>query len=591
AAVFDIETTGLDRFAEDAQVNTLVIGTHNTQWVIPLKLRKSPWKKYSKQLQILQWVQEALDECPETIAQNGKFDNLYMQVHYGLKFKLTFDTMLAKSLLDENTPSGLKWNVVNLLKRPDYDIDMDTKQGKGNLKKHKKYASYDGLYEFLLWWRYKNDLEEDLVLNRVFREMVMPVARAYEEIEAVGVYMDMPKYEKAKEEIQDRIVELEAELIEYADINWGSTKQIGNYLYNDLGIKPVGYTPKGAPSTAEACLKRHLTNDDHPCITSLMELRGHKQNNSFYINGWADRTVNECWLYPKYKINGAVTGRPSCEDPNLQQTPRLPLIRSIVGAPEGWTAFEADYSQIELRVMAEMSGEREMMRIFNSGGDIHEETYKSFAGISIDEAVAHIKDPDKRKAQKKEERKKAKAINFGFIYGMGWSTFVKYAFNKYDMVITPRESKNFRKSFFEKYPDLLDYHDKQRRIVRSQGYVRTLSGRIRHLPNVWSPIEWEQAEAERQAINSPVQGLGAEMTLMALPELVILEPDNIVVCGTIHDASLGRVRNGYEELLHEVRAIMENSKIMRKLGIKLTVPILVDIELGNWSIGDEFPRR
>lgn len=588
AVVFDIETTGLDRFAEDAQVNTLVIGTHSTQWVIPLNLRKSPWKKFHQQLQILELVGEVLEECPETIAQNGKFDNLYLEKHYGLKYKLTFDTMLAKSLLDENSPSGLKWNVTHLLKRPEYDVDLDTKQGKSNIKKHLEYASYDGLYEFLLWWRYKNDLEEDPILNRVFRELVMPMARAYEEIEANGVYIDIYKLKDAEKFVEHKIEKLEKELAEYSDINWGSTKQLANYLYDEEGIDPVGYTPKGAPSTAEGCLKIHLANDDHDCIVPLMELRGFKQTNSFYIQGWKKRMVDQNWLYPKYKINGTVTGRPSCEDPNIQQTPRDPLIRSLVGAPEGWEGFEADYSQIELRIVACAAQEPTMLKIFLEGGDIHEATYQEVYGMSTQEAVSHIKDPNKRKTQLVEERKKAKSCNFGFIYGMGWNKYIKYAFEKFDLVFTAREAKNFRKLFFKKYEGLEDYHDKQRRIVRSQGYVRTLTGRIRHLPNIWSPVEWEQAEAERQSINSPIQGFGAEMMLMALPELVELEPDNLKVCATIHDAAIGRIRIGHRGVLNELRDIMVSPKIMQNLGIELEVPIIVDIKIGNWSIGETF---
>lgn len=597
AVTFDCETTGLLDvvFDKDAAVNILSIGTHNRQWVIPLDIKhgkqvRNPWhKKKDVQQDIVERVKEQIDEVPEVIAQNGKFDNLWLYHMFGIRFKLTFDTMLAKHLFDENNPTSLSWNIENVLGRPDNDtITLDEKKGKYGLTRRLiHYAAQDAHYTWLLFYRYLEWFEEDESLWNLFEVEVMPAARAYEQIEINGIYLDFEQHNKVDTEVTAKIAKCEEKLLSYADINWGSTQQVGRYLFEEEDIEPEELTAKGNPSTSEDNLKKLLAKDAHPCIKHLMEYRGLKQKKSFFIDGWRKRVYQDYWLHPKYKINGTVTGRPSCEDPNIQQTPRDPLIRSLIGAPPGWIAWEADYSQIELRVVALLAQERTMLYIFQTGGDIHEETYQSIMGCSTQDAVAHIRNPAKRKAQQKEERKKAKAINFGFIYGMGWKKFMEYALSKYDLVFSPRESQNIRRRYFEKYSDLPAFHDRQRRLVRNNGMVHTLTGRIRHLPTVYSSVEYKRAEAERQAINSPVQGFGAEMTLLALPEIIALDPEqeDLKVCGTIHDATIGRVRESHIEMLQDVRRVMVHPSGLDKLNIDLDVPILVDVEVGNWSVG------
>ncbi len=249
-------------------------------------------------------------------------------------------------------------------------------------------------------------------------------------------------------------------------------------------------------------------------------------------------------------------------------------IRSQIGAPDGWEFFEADYSQIELRVAAMLANEKTMLRIFRTGGDIHKATATAVTGIPEDELTS-------------EERKKAKAVNFGFIYGMGWRKFIDYAFTKYDVTLNERQGKEFRRRYFEIYSDLTEWHNKQRRIVHQLGQVRTLTGRIRHLPEIYSPDNDLIAQAERNAINSPVQGFAAELTLMSIIEaLRTFSPKDIVISGTIHDAIAGRVRTAVKmKILKQLKAIMESPEILSILGINLTIPIEVEVKTGNWGIG------
>ena len=263
----------------------------------------------------------------------------------------------------------------------------------------------------------------------------------------------------------------------------------------------------------------------------------------------------------------------SCVDPNLQQVPRDSSIRSLIGAPPGWTFVQADYSQIELRVAAMLSGEPNMKMIFQTGGDIHTKTAQDMTG---------------KPEPAKEERKKAKAVNFGFLYGMGWMKFVEYARDKYDVHLTDREAKQFRKRYFEAYPGLAPWHQKQRKLANSLQQVRNPIGRIRRLPEVLSPEQGLKAEAERQAINSPVQGFASDITQMALVELhqTLFNPKIFKLLGSVHDSVLMLIKDEYlDEMLPKVKAIMESPKLFKKFKFRPTVPIIVDIETGNWGAG------
>jgi uracil-DNA glycosylase family 4 len=577
---FDSETTGLDRFMENGAINIVSIATDNNLWVWVLNHPKGSvsWKnKKKKQKRMFTDVAEALvtgRKPKEVYAQNGKFDNLWFTAEYGVRFRMTFDVMLAHHLIDENMPASLKFLARHYLKAPNYDIDNKTKLGKGDLPKLMLYAALDAKYTRELGIMFKRKLQEDDASYKLFRKLTMPSSRNYEIIENNGVYVDTPKMAEVKEKLEEKIEECLAKLEKHAgeEINWNSPQQINQIFFNKLKLKPRGRTPGGDPSTAESFLLQ--MRDDHPIIETLLEYRGAAKLHSSFIEGWENRMHNECWLHPKFKIGGTVTGRPACEDPNLQQVPRDKTIRSLIGAPDGWVNFEADYSQVELRVAAALSGEREMLRIFQTGGDIHRATASAISGVPEDEVTD-------------EDRKKAKAVNFGFLYGMGWRKFIDYARDKYGVKLTDKQSRDFRRRFFERFSDLPGWHDRQRRVVRALGQVRTLTGRIRHLDTIYSEEKGKQAEAERQAINSPVQGFAAEMTLMAI-DAIHREFDltQVQLAGTVHDAVLGRVPKRKARIyLRRIKEIMEAPPLLEEFGIDLPVPIIVDVKMGNWGVG------
>lgn len=592
AVSFDLETNGLQMRLRTSKIGQTVIGTFKMVYVIEHEC-------FSKRL-MARWHAEValLLEGKVVVAQNGKFDNLWLHFQFGVRFPLTFDTMLSSHLLDENSPNGLKHNAMSKLDMQDWDVSLKVKQGLCENEEQKEqraeYAAWDGYATLRLYKYDKDKLEEDPELMTLFTTLVMPVARAYEQLEINGVNIDLERLDSADKELTRRCKRISRKLKRYIapwrddqEINWNSAADVNKVLFDWLNLVPEGYTDGGSPSTAEDNLIR--MSSQHPIIPTLLEYRGAFKQLSSFVKGWQKRMIGGK-LYPSFKIPGTVTGRPACAEPNLQQVPRDPYIRSLVGAPKGWVFFELDYSQVELRVAASIANEPTMLQVFRTGGDIHESTYQSIMGISTQEAVKHIKDEGERKAQLKEERKKAKAINFGFIYGMGWKTFKNYAEIKYGLKVTDSESKQIRKRYFEKYSGLVEWHNRQRRVVRNMGCVRTYTGRIRHLPQINSPDRALSAEAERLAINSPVQGFGAEMILMALPEINDYFKNELLKCnGTIHDAIVGIVREDVAlAAMARGKAIMENPKIMQKLGITLPVPIIADVSLGNWGIAKEY---
>lgn len=629
---FDLETNGLQMRYRTSEIGQTVLSTFRMNYVIEHEcFTKDEMTKFHRK------VKNRL-KGKVVVGQNAKFDNLWLHYMFGVRFPLTFDTMLASHLLDENSPNGLKQNAMSILEMEDWEVSVDIKKGivepnKGRIAEIKRemglrihaafkedrakwdkqleqniekevennkearatYAAWDGYATIRLYKVFKDRLAEDPELETLFSKLVMPVARSYEQLEINGVDVDLEKMYEAEKILLRKVRRLTRSLKRYIapwredemEINWNSAKFVNKVLFEWLGLTPAGYTEKGAPSTAEDNLVK--MRKDHDIIGTLLEYRGVFKQLSSFIEGWKKRMING-QLFPSFKVAGTVTGRPSCSDPNLQQVPRDPFIRSLIGAPKGWVFFEVDYSQVELRVAACVANEPTMLQVFRSGGDIHESTYQLVMGMSTEEAVAHIEDPGKRKAQLKEERKKAKAINFGFIYGMGWRKFREYCETKMGLYITDAQAKDWRKRYFETYSGLTEWHNRQRRIVRAMGMVRTFTGRIRHLPQINSPDQGLAAEAERNSINAPVQGFGAEMILMALVEVNNYFGNNLLkLNGTIHDAMVGIVREDVAmEAMAKVKGIMESPQIMQDFGIELPLPIVADVSLGNWGIAREY---
>ena len=627
----DIETTGLYPWAEDARIVTLGFGCEDAQYILPMEHEECPWPGEGL-LEMLEEIGDRLDDC-DIITQNGKFDFLYLWVRFKLRWYKyhRFDTMLAHYILDENDWHDLEHLAIKYLGAPKYDVDLETKQGKHGLEKTAHYQAHDLLYTRQLKFKFEKMLWEDGQVKKVFDKILMPCSRLFTEVEYDGVKIDISKMDAAEKYLKKELMKARIEMESYGELeNWGSPKQLAEFLFGPkkeggLGLEIIERTKKGAISTSESVIKRI----EHPIGPAIIKYRGAKQQLSFFIDGWKPYIVNEI-LHPSFKLHGTVTGRLSCEHPNLQQVPRDTRIRELITAPDGWTLIECDLSQIELRIAAELAQERTMLQAFHTGVDVHwltatRELERGGGGKHVDTIIrtaeAFLKKQGKPKKLKfpeameivqtkispgvaeelqkewnetdpemlwKEIRKKAKAVNFGYLYGMWWKKFKIYARDNYGVTLTDEQAESSREFFFATFPDFEKWHRRQRRYANLNGYVRSLSGRKRRLPAAMSPVDTpERREAERQAINSPVQSFANELNLMAAIQLRKEYPRTKVrLCGTVHDALLAWVKNEHvEEVVRRLLEIMSHPDLLDVFDIELGVPVLAEAKIGPWGKG------
>lgn len=604
----------LDPRAYDAKLTSLGFGTRKHQYIMMPK-------KFELTKSRMARISEKLEDCI-VAGHYAKFDALYMKVHYGVDWRIDFDTGLAHYMLDENTRHGLKELAQRFCGAPNWDVDRKTKQTFDDEAQGILYHAHDLYYTRKLKFIFHKKLEADQKVNEVFRKVMMPLVGIFVAAEFEGPFIDLAKMDRVEKGLRAQIEEFSRKLNKWAKINWGSPLQLAGVLFKKLKIGVITYGkkqteawPLGVPSTAETVLKQI----DHPIIKDLMDLRAAKQQLSFFIEGWKPYLVKGR-LHPSFKLTGTVTGRLSCEHPNLQQVPRVVdgnEIRTLIIAPPGWVLVEADLSQIELRIAAELAGERALIEAFANGLDPHWmtalnelkrgrgeksrvlETAKKIVGKAINDYDKAIDVLLKAGADAcvaadyawKELRKKAKAINFGYLYGMGWRKFKQYARDKYDVILTDKQAQDSREAYFSLYRDLPKWHKRQREFARRNGYVRTLSGRKRRLPAAMSPDDSpERGEAERQAINSPVQSFANELNLMAIIQLAkefsraVYRP-----IGTVHDSILAYVRVDWvERVCKRTMEVMTHPDLMDELGIELEIPIESEITIGPWGAGKKW---
>ena len=570
---YDIETPGFSPRAADARLFVLGLAEKDKQWVIPFSYPGSPFNDKGIQRKIIKMLSVALEDT-RLIAHNAKFDDKYSKHLFGWCPGHTFDTMLASHLLDENSRHGLKPLSEMFFDAPSYALPQPVDPQQVPLSKLAKYCATDVYYTMKLYEKFKSELLSDKALLRIYKNITIPASQALVDAELEGVYLDPIKYKSALALVQSRVKEALAKLNKLAKtdkVNWNSPAQIALVLFDQLGLSPISYTDTGAPSTAEAVLVE--LKGEHPIAQAILDYREQVGLLKF-LNSWGE-LMEGGKLYPNFKLHGTITGRLSCADPNLQQVPRDPLLRSILTAPPGWVFVEADYSQIELRIAAAISGDTTMKLAYQTGQDLHRLTASNVLGIPMAEVTS-------------DQRKKAKAVNFGFIYGMGAPKFQEYAKTKYDVTLSLAEAKEFRKRFFDLYPGLVSWHERQRRIVKKFRYVRTPLGRKRRLPEINSPDKAVRAEAERQAINSPVQGMAVDLAMFAFGRIhKELSRSKIWGLGNIHDALLYIVREDcVDEILPLIEYYMTDMETVKEVfGYEMPVPIEIEMKVGPWGQG------
>ena len=583
-------------------------------FALPLYHPESPWKK--KWRAVLRFIAPAFERIPRAEAWNGKYDEKWSRYH-GCPITVTFDPMLAIHLLDENLQKGLKPTAMARLGVPPWGIDTRSLLDKP-LKVILHYNVLDTYYMKLCADQIREELKAQPRLARLFAFLMMPANQELVHSEMNAIWIDVERLKKRKPIVQaelDRIHnELKMHLPDPRSEDWpkdakGRPREINFnasifarwFLFEWLGLpilargkeKPDG--SPGDPSMAEDILME--LRKEHPAVELMLERVKWNKYMTGFIIPYETSYDEDHRIHTNFKLAGTVTGRLSSgkgdedkvsigkrkgKEKNLQQVVRDPLIRGLFGAMPGWTFIEADYSQIELRIAAFLARERNMLHLYSIGADIHLTTAARVTGLP------------ESKVPKEVRKKVGKPVNFGFLYGMGWRKFIHTAFVNYGAVFTEQEAKAARHLYlYELFPQLPAWHERQRRLVRTNGRVQSPMGRIRHLPDIYSPNEGVRAEAERQAINSPVQGFASDLAVLSMIHInrkfreLGLEAHCL---GLVHDAINYEIRDDHvARALPVIKDTMEDMSIVRRqFGVHIDVPIIADLKAGqHWGDSNE----
>lgn len=623
----DIETTGLHRYFDN--ITSLQIG-YTDEFSGKYERKFFDWEKTDTKflLKLLTYLKKA-----KLVTHNGKFDLLFIYEKTRIELNLWVDTLVLAHVCGEEE-LGLK-PLVKKYFNVDYDIATEAKKGKIT-EAFTSYALDDVLYPIKLMKIFKKKLNlYDLV--KVYKHE-MRAYKAYYEVEKGGVPIS-PRRKEIGEKLKEEYMPYYERLITVADINWNSTAQVAsvlfgkrnkpiykekgeklpntyevieymftgdqivrgefdtrkeatkfkeeyladnNYLYGidvklkhnlkpviigyGVGLKVIEKTDKGAPSVKSDVLMNYVGN---PVVDDLLEYRRLTKLETF-IKSWEKIQVNDR-IYPSFNIT-ARTGRTTCSNPNLQQIPQDKNVRNLIEARPGWKIIEQDFSQIELRVASMFSGDANMQHAYQSGSDLHSKTTELLFGDT-----SHLSPQEQ-----KRKRTEAKSMNFGFLYGMSAKTFVDYA-KGYGLNITEEQSESFRNNFFEAYPRLLPWHEECKDYARKNGHTWSPIGRKRFLPDINSSNWSDRGSAERQSINSGVQGFASDMCISALSDIVfsdIIDHERCKVLGSVHDAILFEVKDDYvDEVVPMIKEMMEHPSIIE--GIDIPIPIIADVEVAQ----------
>lgn len=508
------------------------------------------------------------------IGQNIKYD-LTIFANYGIELQgVEFDTMIESYTLN----STGRHNMDDLANRylGHKTIPFEELAGKGKnqltfdkieIAKAAEYAAEDADVTMKLHQVLWQKLSQESELVKLFNEIEMPLVSVLSRIERNGVLIDPKKLLTQSAEIEKRLNEVEQLVHTEAGqvFNLASTKQLQEILFDKLGLPVLKKTPKGAPSTNEEVLDE-LAQQGHIVPKLLMEHRGLSKLKSTYtdklpqlINGKTGR------VHTSYNQAVTATGRLSSSDPNLQNIPirneEGRRIRQAFVARDGYKIVAADYSQIELRIMAHLANDEGMITAFAEGKDIHRATAAEIFGVALDEVTS-------------EQRRSAKAINFGLIYGMS-----SFGLSN-QLGIGRAEAQKYMDLYFQRYPAVQQFMTDIREVAAEKGYVETLFGRRLYLPDIKSSNAILRKAAERVAINAPMQGTAADIIKVAM----------IGIDKAIHgDYEIKMIMQVHDELVFEVKAdkIEHYSQLIKaemEKAISLKVPLIAEVGIGdNWD--------
>ncbi|WP_104400203.1 DNA polymerase I [Vibrio penaeicida] len=510
------------------------------------------------------------------VGQNLKYDASVL-ARYDIEMQgIKHDTMLASYVYNS---VGGKHDMDSLALRflQHSCMSFESIAGKGknqltfnqiDLEEASPYAAEDADVTLRLHNRIYSNLEQDEKLNHIYKDIEMPLVPVLSRIERTGVIIDDMLLGAQSQEIAVRLDELEQKAYELAGdkFNLSSPKQLQAILFEKMGLPVLKKTPSGAPSTNEEVLQDLAL--DYPLPKVILEYRGLAKLKSTYTDK-LPKMINPTTgrVHTSYHQAVTATGRFSSTDPNLQNIPirneEGRRIRQAFVAPHGWKILAVDYSQIELRIMAHLSGDQALLDAFSQGKDIHSATAAEVMGVDIEQVSS-------------EQRRRAKAVNFGLIYGMS-------AFGLAKQLGIPRgEAQGYMDKYFERYPGVMQYMEDTRSNAAEQGFVETLEGRRLHLPEIKSRNGMRRKAAERAAINAPMQGTAADIikkAMLLVDEWIQAEGDGKVkLLMQVHDELVFEVE---ESVLSEVESKVQ--KLMESAA-DLNVPLVAEAGHGdNWD--------
>jgi DNA polymerase I-like protein with 3'-5' exonuclease and polymerase domains/uracil-DNA glycosylase len=637
AVSYDIETTGAAEYDTAARIVSISLTvtdgpdmssahTYNIPLYHPESWFRRQWRS------IIRHIVQAMRRCPRRIAHNAKYDTKWMQ-HFSdnERFTATFDTIIAAALLDENRPKGLKPLGQMILGAEPWGIDTNDLLHTP-LPDVLHYNGLDTWHTLRLFFVFRKQLLEQPRLARVFKHLSIPLVNELCYVERRGVFVDKPLMKTNWNIVKAKLQDIHDELEKYVPekhpfikvnkrtgevkdfgVNWNASNFARWFLFEHLDFpvlkrgKPKDDGTPGMPSMDEvtmASLVEMAQTQSQAEVASLLvdRVKWNKYDTAFFTP-WSQQVDENSRMHSIFKPWGTVTGRLSSgkEDQekvssakqnrgvNLQQVPRGDLTRGIFGAPPGSFFVEFDYSQVELRIAAFLAREPTMLHLYATGQDIHTTMAMTMTGKPW-----HGGKCDCGMCVTQEERKKAKAVNFGFLYGMGWAKFILTAWANYGVRVTEQEAVAFRIAFFAQFSKLQAWHARQRKLAHQFGRVETPMGRIRHLPDIYSPDRGVVSEAERQAINSPVQGFASDMcalSLVLLAKRFRSEGVRAYPIGTVHDAVNWEIHgDDLPYALPIIKNTMEDLPLEELFGINLDVPIIADCKVGTrWGQAKEVP--
>lgn len=569
----DTETDNLDYMAANLVGISFALENGESAY-LPLQLDYLGAPKTLEKATALSLLKPVLENpAIQKVGQNFKYD-LTIFARNGIDVQgVAFDTMLESYVLN----STGRHNMDDLAKRylGHQTISFEEIAGKGKnqltfnqipLEQAAEYAAEDADVTMKLQQVLWEKLSKEPTLEKLFKEMELPLLGVLSRMERRGVLIDSDALFLQSNEIANRLSELEeqAYILAGQPFNLASTKQLQEILFDKLGLPVIQKTPKGAPSTNEEVLEELAFSHELPKV--LVEHRGLSKLKSTYTDKLPQMVNPQTGrVHTSYHQAVTATGRLSSSDPNLQNIPirneEGRRIRQAFIAREGFTVVAADYSQIELRIMAHLSQDQGLINAFTQGKDIHRSTAAEIFGVTLDEVTS-------------EQRRNAKAINFGLIYGMS-----AFGLSR-QLGIGRADAQSYMDLYFKRYPGVQTFMHDIREKAKAQGYVETLFGRRLYLPDINSSNGMRRKAAERVAINAPMQGTAADIIKRAMIQLdqkLQNDPD-IAMIMQVHDELVFEVRSEkvafYSEL---IRTQMESAA-------DLVVPLIVEVGQGtNWD--------